>query len=69
MSLHFRKVYIRNGVNALSMAAKRYPTTLVDSDLWDRFMNEIGQRKGIKRGAIQESLEEAISLWIGDNCE
>jgi hypothetical protein len=45
---------------------KRYPTTLVDSDLWDRFMNEIGLRKGVKRGAIQESLEEAINLWIDD---
>ena len=45
---------------------KRYPTTLVDSALWDRFMDEIGRRKGIKRGAIQESLEEAIDLWIGD---
>ena len=45
---------------------KRYPTTLVDSALWDRFMNEIGRRRGIRRGAIQESLEEAITLWIGE---
>ena len=45
---------------------KRYPTTLVDSALWDRFMDEIGRRKGIRRGAIQRSLEEAIRLWIGD---
>ena len=46
------------------MAKKRYPTTLIDSDLWERFINEIGQRKGIRRGVIQESLEEAIALWI-----
>lgn len=48
------------------MAAKRYPTTLVDSILWDRFAAEIGRRKGMRRGAIQESLEEAITLWLGD---
>ena len=51
------------------MAAKRYPTTQVDSRLWDRFTNEIGKRRGIRRGAIQESLEEAIALWIGDSRE
>ena len=51
------------------MTAKRYPTTLVDSRLWDSFVTEIGRRRGARRGAIQESLEEAIVLWIGDNCE
>lgn len=45
---------------------KRYPTTLVDADLWDRFIDEIGRRKGIRRGVIQESLEEAMLLWIGE---
>ena len=52
------------------MASKRYPTTLVDSELWERFINEIGQRKGIRRGAIQQALEEAMTLWIsGENHE
>jgi len=49
------------------MAAKRYPTTLVDSVLWNRFVTEIGKRKGIRRGVIQESLEEAMALWLGDH--
>jgi len=48
------------------MKEKRYPTTEVDSTLWERFVNEIGKRKGTRRGAIQESLEEAMNLWIGD---
>ncbi|MFC1714626.1 hypothetical protein ACFL6S_13245 [Candidatus Poribacteria bacterium] len=43
---------------------KRYPTTVVDSAVWQRFVNEIGKRKGIRRGVIQESLEEAITLWV-----
>ena len=64
MALRFRKVF--KEVEYTLYLMKRYPTTLVDSALWDRFMNEIGKRKGIKRGAIQESLEEAIGLWIGD---
>ena len=64
MALHFRKVF--KEVEYTLYFMKRYPTTLVDSALWDRFMNEIGKRKGIKRGAIQESLEEAIALWMGD---
>jgi len=67
MTLHFRKVF--KEVEYTLYFMKRYPTTLVDSALWDRFMNEIGRRKGIKRGAIQESLEEAIGLWIDDNDE
>lgn len=44
--------------------SKRYPTTIVDSALWQRFMSEIARRKGIRRGVIQESLEEAIVLWL-----
>ena len=64
MTLHFRKVF--KEVEYTLYFMKRYPTTMVDSALWDRFMNEIGRRRGIKRGAIQESLEEAIALWIGD---
>ena len=52
------------------MKQKRYPTTLVDRDLWERFVNKIGKRKGMKRGAIQKSLEEAIALWIdGDESD
>ncbi|MBD3184976.1 hypothetical protein GF312_22020 [Candidatus Poribacteria bacterium] len=49
------------------MASKRYPTTLVDSGLWDRFVLEIGKRKGMRRGAIRESLEEAMTMWLGDH--
>ena len=43
---------------------KRYPTTLVDSALWEKFVDEIGRRKGMRRGVIQKSLEEAMVLWI-----
>ena len=46
------------------MKGKRYPTTLVDAMLWQRFVDEIAKRKGVRRGVIQESLEEAIALWI-----
>ena len=49
------------------MKPNRYPTTVVDSNLWTRFVNEIGHRKGIRRGVIQEALEEAITLWIGES--
>jgi len=47
------------------MKSKQYPTTHVDAALWQEFVNKIAQRKGIRKGVIQESLEEAISLWIG----
>jgi hypothetical protein len=46
------------------MKAKIYPTTQIDAALWEQFMNEIAHRKGIRRGVIQESLEEAIAWWI-----
>ena len=69
MSLDFRKVFIANRVYTRFM--KRYPTTIVDADLWDRFVDEIGRRRGMRKGVIRESLEEAIALWIdrGENSE
>ena len=63
--LDFRKIYIFNRVFTLFM--KRYPTTLVDSALWEKFVDEIGKRKGMRRGVIQKSLEEAMILWIDKN--
>jgi len=48
------------------MKEKRYPTTLVDARLWDVFVDTVGQRKGMRRGNIQESLEEAMRLWVGN---
>ena len=41
-----------------------YPSTCIDALLWKAFRACIGKRKGAKKGVIQESLEEAIQLWI-----
>jgi len=39
------------------------PTTKIDHAVWDRFKESIAQRKGVRKGAIKESLEEALIMW------
>jgi hypothetical protein len=35
----------------------------IDKELYDRFKKKVGQRLGLKEGAVREALEEAIRNW------
>jgi len=37
----------------------------IDNDLERRFREEVFKRLGMKRGNIQQAIEEAIEVWIG----
>ena len=36
----------------------------IEKDLYDRFKKKVGQRLGLKEGAVREALEEAILEWV-----
>lgn len=36
----------------------------IDDELEDKFRAKVYQRKGMKKGNLTESLEEAIVLWM-----
>lgn len=40
------------------------PTTTVKEELWQDFLRAVAQDKGIGKGVIKESLEEALESWI-----
>jgi len=39
-------------------------TVIVDEELDERFREAVFRSKGMKKGNISESIEEAIELWI-----
>ncbi len=39
-------------------------TVVISDELEKKFKDEIFKDKGMKRGNIQDAVEEAISLWI-----
>ncbi len=36
----------------------------VDADIYDKFILNVGQRLGIKEGAVKKCLEEAMLYWM-----
>ncbi len=36
-------------------------------ELDDEFRKKIAEKKGLHRGALQESLQEAIKIWLEDD--
>jgi hypothetical protein len=44
-------------------------TILVDDKLDERFREAIFKAKGLHRGALTEAVEEAIELWIDEECK
>lgn len=42
------------------------PTTTVSASIWKAFIREVGKTKGVGKGVIKESLEEALQAWIED---
>mgnify|MGYP001604833261 CR=1 FL=1 len=41
----------------------------IDDQLGIKFTNEIFARKGMKKGNITKSVEEAITLWLNEKKE
>ena len=40
------------------------PTTTVNEYVWREFLREVAKAKGIGKGVIKESLEEALQGWV-----
>lgn len=39
------------------------PTTTVDLELWRDFTCAVAKTRGISKGVLKESLEEALEVW------
>ena len=44
-------------------------TLKIDSELEDKFRRRIGRLRGAARGAISQSVEEAIRMWLSARAE
>lgn len=55
-----------NRENAYSSTARKMGklNLVIRDDLDEKFRGEVFKRKGMKKGNLTESLEEALELWI-----
>jgi len=44
-------------------------TVMIDDELDERFREAIFKAKGFHRGSLTDAVEEAIELWIDEECK